>query len=355
MDFSPDPAQEELRALAAQVLDREDDPERLHRALAGTGVLGTAVPADAGGAGQGAVGAALVLREAAARAAPAPLLPALALGTLPVALCGTAAQRAALAPVAEGRALTTAPAVAGDPAGPLGVSARREGPGLRLDGAAAGLPHADRADTLLLPVRTADGPAAVLVPADAPGLTLAPQHTGAHVPAFRAGLDGVRVAEAALLGGDTTGAAARTLHHCALTGLAATAAGALRAALDLTTAHVRTRHQFGRPLAELQAVTLRVADIWIALRALDAALLAGAWRLDRGADTTGAVLESAALLVTEDALDALHAAQHLHGGLGVDTSYPLHRHFATAAWAAAALGGPEARLDALGALVCGAA
>ncbi|WP_017625708.1 acyl-CoA dehydrogenase family protein [Nocardiopsis chromatogenes] len=333
MDFSPDEPQEDLRALAAEVLDREDDPDRLRRALADTGITT---------ARQGAVGAALVLREAAARAAPAPLLPALALDPL-------------LDPADE-----AAPATAPVPAsGPRGARARPDGPGtVRIDGAAAGVPHADEARTLLLPVDTPDGPAVARVPADAPGLTLTPQHTGAHIPAFRAGLDGVRLASGGLLtegpitDGHATGGAARTLHLCTLTALTATAAGALRAALDLTCAHVRTRHQFGRPLAQLQAVTMRVADISIASRALDAALLAGAWRLDRGDPDAAPVLESAALLATEDALDALHAAQHLHGGLGVDTAYPLHRHFATAKWVSAALGGPEARLAALGALAC---
>ncbi|MDA2804319.1 acyl-CoA dehydrogenase family protein [Nocardiopsis suaedae] len=322
MDFSPDESQEDLRALAAEVLDREDDPRRLRRALADTGITT---------ARQGAVGAALVLREAAARAAPAPLVPALALDPL-------------LDPADAG-----APATAPVPAsGPRGADARPDGTGaLRVDGAAAGIPYADEAATLLLPVRTPDGPAVARVPAGADGLTLAPQHTGARIPAFRAGLDGVRAEP--LPGG---AAAARTLHLCTLTALIATASGALRAALDLTCAHVRTRHQFGRPLAQLQAVTMRVADISIASRALDAALLAGAWRLDRGDPDAAPVLESAALLATEDALDALYAAQHLHGGLGVDASYPLHRHFATAKWASAALGGPEARLAALGDLAC---
>ncbi|MDA2811466.1 acyl-CoA dehydrogenase family protein [Nocardiopsis sp. RSe5-2] len=319
MDFSPDEPQEDLRALAAEVLDREDDPARLRRALADTGIAA---------AKQGAVGAALVLREAAARASPAPLLPALALDPL------------------VDPADTAAPATAPVPAsGPLGVRARPDGDGaLRVDGAAAGVPHADEAHTLLLPVDTPDGPAVARVPAGAAGLTLAPQHTGCHIPAFRAGLDGVRLAAGDLL----TGGAVRTLHLCTLTALTATAAGALRAALDLTCEHVRTRHQFGRPLAQMQAVTMRVADVSIASRSLDAALLAGAWRLDRGDPNAAPVLESAALLATEDALDALHAAQHLHGGLGVDTSYPLHRHFATAKWVSAALGGPEARLEALG-------
>src|SRR5690606_29134693 len=80
--------------------------------------------------------------------------------------------------------------------------------------------------------------------------------------------------------------------------LAAPASGALAAALELTPEHVRTRRQFGRALAELQAVTMKVGDVYVAGRALDAALWGGAWRLERGADPTetASVLESAALL-----------------------------------------------------------
>ncbi|MFW5420028.1 AMP-binding protein [Nocardiopsis sp. CNT-189] len=331
MDFGFDEEQEELRALARRVLDGEGGGGGAWAAMARTGLLEAAA--------QGAVRTAIVLREAAARAAPVPALAALGLGALPVAMAGTAEQRAALAPVLAGEHLLTAGFT-----GPGPVAAHPDGDGFRLHGVCAPVPEAEAARTLLVPAALDGGGTGVfLVPGDAAGLAAAGE---------RVGLDGAAVPASALLGGDTSGEAARTLRHCALAALAATASGALAAALELTTEHVRTRRQFGRALAELQAVTMKVGDVYVAGRALDAALWAGAWRLERGADAeeTASVLESAALLATEQALDALYTAQHLHGGLGVDASYPLHRHFSTAQWVSRALGGPEARLDGLGAL-----
>ncbi|WP_344089714.1 AMP-binding protein, partial [Nocardiopsis composta] len=98
MDFGFDEEQEELRALVRRVLDGEG--AGAWAAMARTGLLEAAA--------QGAVRTAIVLRETAARAAPVPALASLGLGALPVAMLGTAEQRAALAPVFAGEHLLTA-------------------------------------------------------------------------------------------------------------------------------------------------------------------------------------------------------------------------------------------------------
>ncbi|CAM3880462.1 acyl-CoA dehydrogenase family protein [Nocardiopsis rhodophaea] len=388
MDYSLDRDQQDLRALAADVLARatqsgaRDAPAEAPfdtatwKAMAQAGLLGTAVGEDQGGTGPGPVEVAVVLREVGARTSRVPAFATLALGALPVALCGTPDQRAALAPVVTGDHILAAPLGAPgradgaitDPA----TTARRQGSDYLLHGVTTSVPYATAAHTLLIPARLDDGGVGVLlVPGDAPGLSRPPQPAGTPDPAYGTGLDGVRVPVTALLGGDTTGAAARTLHRCALAGLAATVSGALTGALELTTEHVKTRRQFGRALAELQAVTMKVGDIYVAARALDAAMWAGVWRLatsgapNRRAgagidapsaaataaeDDTDHVLAAAALLITDQVLDAFYTAQHLHGGLGVDVTYPLHRHFSIGKWASAVLGGPETQLDALGRL-----
>ena len=147
-----------------------------------------------------------------------------------------------------------------------------------------------------------------------------------------------------------------------MAGAAATVSGVLAGALKLTTAHVKTREQFGRPLAEFQAVTMQIADVYIAGRALDAAMWAGCWRLDAGDepaahrrhrrhDGLDEVLAVAAWHAAGPALRALYTCQHLHGGLGLDVTYPLHRYFAWGTQYAHLLGGEQARLDILGGLL----
>nr|WP_246421907.1 acyl-CoA dehydrogenase family protein [Nocardiopsis mwathae] len=371
-----------MRALAADVLDRVAAPAAraadtpapaafdtaAWQGMAQAGLLGTAVGEDAGGTGPGPIEVAVVLREVGARATPVPALASLALGSLPVALCGTPPQRAALAPAAAGEQLLTAafcePGRADGGTTDPATTAHRDGDGdgYVLHGVKTAVPYGAAAHTVLVPARLDGGGTGVfLVPGDAEGLSHHPHPTGTPDPATRIGLDGTRVPAAALLGADTTGAAARVLHRCALAGLAATVSGALAGALDLTTRHVGTRRQFGRALAELQAVTMKVGDIYVAARALDAAMWAGVWRLatsgppagDPAAhahEDTDHVLAAAALLITDQVLDAFYTAQHLHGGLGVDAAYPLHRLFSIGRWASSVLGGPEARLDALGRL-----
>jgi alkylation response protein AidB-like acyl-CoA dehydrogenase len=111
------------------------------------------------------------------------------------------------------------------------------------------------------------------------------------------------------------------------------------------------RHVEGA-LAEFQAVTVQIADVYIAGRALDVAMWSGAWRIDN--DLPGEAdldLSIAAHTAAGDVLNALYTCQHLHGGLGVDVTYPLHRHFALAKHCAHLLGGAEAQLDTIGALV----
>ena len=61
-------------------------------------------------------------------------------------------------------------------------------------------------------------------------------------------------------------------------------------------------------------------------------------------------LSVAALTTTDAVLRALYTCQHLHGGLGLDVTYPLHRYFALGKHCAHLLGGQEAWLDTIGAL-----
>jgi alkylation response protein AidB-like acyl-CoA dehydrogenase len=131
--------------------------------------------------------------------------------------------------------------------------------------------------------------------------------------------------------------------------VAAQASGVLAGALTLTTEYIKNRKQFGRALAEFQAVTVQIADVYIATRALDVAVWSGAWLLanDLPAEEDLAV---AAFHVSE-AYKALYTCQHLHGGLGLDVTYPLHRYFAHAKHLTHLLGGADAQLDLIGALV----
>lgn len=294
MDFNLDETQQELRKLAAEVLAKEED-ERLWPALQQAGLVDLCQPGESG-----AVEMAVVLREVGAVAADVPLLAHLA-GTLALAEHGR---------VVEGR---------------VGVALR--GKVLSDKGLTGRMRTVTPAETYV--VAADDGLYLVTEP-----VTEIAEFTSTGEPAATLVFDATpaeRVAESA--------DGLRNIHAAAV---AAQASGVLAGALKLTTEYIRTRRQFGRALAEFQAVTMQIADVYIAGRALDVAMWSGAWSLDPRD------LALAGFHVSE-AFRALYTCQHLHGGLGLDVTYPLHRYFAQAKHLAQVTGGADAQLDLIGA------
>jgi len=133
-------------------------------------------------------------------------------------------------------------------------------------------------------------------------------------------------------------------------GIAAMLLGLSRQALIMTAKYTSTRHQFGRPIASFQAVSQRAADAWIQVNAMELTLAQAAWRLDEGLPC-GREVVIARYLAAEGSHRVLAAAQHLHGGMGFDKDYALHRYFLTAkAWEFVG-GGAAEQLERLGEIV----
>ena len=205
-----------------------------------------------------------------------------------------------------------------------------------LSGTLVGVPFAHEAYRILVPA--VDD--VYLVDPSAAGVTLTRTPTSSGAPEYTVGLADV---PAGTLG---SGAAAE-LHRLALAGACALGDGLVAGALDLTAAHVRTREQFGKPLATFQAVAQQIADVYIAARTLHLVALAACSRL---ADSD---LEVAAYWLADQAPAALRTCHHLHGGLGVDASYPLHRYYSATKDLVRLVGGVEHRLGRLGARIAG--
>ncbi|MBO3746401.1 acyl-CoA/acyl-ACP dehydrogenase [Streptosporangiaceae bacterium NEAU-GS5] len=325
MDFNLDETQGELRDLARDVLSRDDDAGSW-KAFAQAGLLGAALPEEAGGAGLGAVEMAVLLRETGQRVTAMPALACLVAGQV-IGRYGTAAQKAALAPVAEGSEIVTF--------GWRDVGAPTREEGGRLTGRKTMVPYASQASRILVSADTG----LFLVDVEATAVQEMPFSTGE--PGAVVTLDGTP--------GERVDGPAVALGEHATAGITATASGVLAGALALTTDYIKTRKQFGRALAEFQAVTVQIADVYIAARALDVAMWSAVWRLAEGLPAAED-LALAAYNMTDGALKALYTCQHLHGGIGLDVTYPLHRYFAWGSHAAHQLGGVEAQLDQIGAL-----
>ncbi|HEX4252349.1 MAG TPA: acyl-CoA dehydrogenase family protein [Pseudonocardia sp.] len=345
MDFNLDETQREIADLARDVLGRETDPAAAWKALGRAGLLTLAVPEELGGAGLGVLETALVLTEVGRTTAEVPALETLALGVLPVVRTGTAEQRRELlGAVTDGAVLTAAlhePSTP-MPAAPRTTATPEATTGWTVSGTLLGVRSAAEAYRILVPASlTGGGTGVLLVDPGAPGVTVAPTLTSSALPEATVLLDGVHVPPGGLLGGDDSGRVLAELHRLALAGACAVGDGVLAGALELTAAHLAARQQFGRPLATFQAVAQQVADVYLASRTVHLASLAACWHL------APADVEVAAYWLAEHALPALHTCQHLHGGLGVDVGYPLHRHYAWGRDLARFVGGVEHRLEAL--------
>lgn len=135
-----------------------------------------------------------------------------------------------------------------------------------------------------------------------------------------------------------------------LVALCALQVGVCEAAVEQTAAYVSQREQFGRPIGTFQAVAHRAADAFVDLEAMRLTMLAAAWRVDAGLDAA-ADLRVAKWWAAEGGHRIIHAAQHLHGGIGSDVEYPIHRYFLWGKQLAVTLGAGTEQLSALADLV----
>ncbi|WP_197277119.1 acyl-CoA dehydrogenase family protein [Sphingomonas profundi] len=191
------------------------------------------------------------------------------------------------------------------------------------------------ADTLLVAVPDGAEVALLAVPADAPGLSIVPVRLldgGRAADVTFADVKGERLsaAAAAIV---TRGVAEATVAACW------EAVGSMNAARAQTAAYLRERHQFGRALADFQAVQHRVAEMTVACEEARAAALLAALALDGAPlhhDVTRAV-SGAKVRVGRCARIVAQGAVQLHGGMGVSEELPIAAHFRTllafeAAW-----------------------
>jgi 3-oxo-4-pregnene-20-carboxyl-CoA dehydrogenase alpha subunit len=371
MDFTLDETQQAVALVAAEVLGQARPPgppgpaadgfdSALWKEMGRAGLLSLALPDWLGGDGLGVLDVAVALTEVGRRAASVPALATLVLGVLPVVRWGDRdLQQALLAGVAAGDTVLTAAVREPSgvmPARPATTATLRRASGT-VSGVKIGVPYAAAADWILVPASLeAGGTGVVVVKASAEGVSRQRTHSSSGEPEYTLRLDRAPVAD--LLGsvkGDGEeggwGRAAEDLYQLAVAGACCLADGALAGALALTTAHVAAREQFGRPLATFQAVAQHIADVYITSRTLHLAALSACWRMHTGRDA-GNDLDVAGYWLAGQAPEALRTCHHLHGGIGMDVTYPLHRYSSLVKDLVRFVGGADYRLDRLADRAC---
>ncbi len=346
-------SQERLREIEAQDGPRFD--RELWSQVAEAGLLGIAVPEEQGGAGLGFLEVAAVIEQLGRTVAPIPLLETTVLGILPLIEFGDAAQQERWLPAAaSGEAILTSALNEGTGATlyPTETVAAPDSDGWRITGSKICVPAAEIADLVLLPASTGSGKVGVfLVDPKADGVTLTPLITTSGQPEARMDLLNVVVAVDAVLGRPDQGAAiTEWISERANAALANLSLGVCEAALELTKEYAKTRKQFDQPIAMFQAVGHRAADAYIDTEGVRLTALQATWRISEGLPATKEVAV-AKHWACEAGSRVVHAAVHLHGGIGVDKEYPLHRYFTYARHLELTLGGSTQQLLKLGAVL----
>jgi alkylation response protein AidB-like acyl-CoA dehydrogenase len=350
MDFTASEAELAASELAARLLSAPgpvstaaaegrlaDVDSSLWKQLGQAGLLSLAVPAAVGGDGLSVQATAAVLTEVGRHAARIPALATLALGVLPVARSDDSeVKHLLLSGVGTGETVLTA--AIREPSRPMpqrpatvATLARRGG---TVSGVKVGVQYAAAARWILVPASTQTGDTVIaVVEPDADGLSCQRTPSSSGLPEYT-----LRLADSPVLA-VLDGCSVADLYQLALAGACAVADGVIAGALDLTTKHVRTREQFGRPLATFQAVAQQIADVYAVARTLHLITVSACWQLDMARDAPQRDVDVAAYWLAEHGPAALRTCHHLHGGLGMDITYPLPRYSALMTDLAAFVGG----------------
>jgi alkylation response protein AidB-like acyl-CoA dehydrogenase len=315
------------RVRAVEATEGGHDRE-LWRVLADAGVLGIPLPEEASGAGMGMLGLITLLEQQARRVAPIPLWAALATAALPLARFGTREQVQRWLPgFVDGSVILTG---AFDvPTGrSVTVTAEEDGPALRLSGQLVSVTGAEVAAAIVTPVGLPSGQVAVVVvPTDRPGITIEPLSVTNRESNAAVTLENVVVSADEVLPGDGADIA-RWTRRRARVALSAVQLGVCAEALQMTARYTSERVQFGRPLSTNQAVAVRAADAYLDTESIRLTTQRAAWLMDLGQEEEA---EAASLVAkwwaSRGGLRVVHATQHLHGGMGADIDYPIHRYF----------------------------
>ncbi len=349
MDFQYTEEQQALADLAEQIISDqidhaslralEADGDRVHQptwqALATAGVLAALLPESAGGAGVGMVGVGAVLEAVGRHAAAVPLYPTIVLGGLPIAEFGTTEQKALLPKIAAGELVVSAAL-----ADVGSVEATTEHV---LSGTANFVPSGLDAQMVLVP---ASG-GVYLVDTSLSGLEVVEMKTTSGYSEGRLVFDNLQLTDADLLGGSVDSSQHQWMRERAEVALCALTTGICEGALSLLGDYAKQREQFNRVIASFQAVSQRAGDSYIDTEAVRLTARSAAFHVDAGHDAEGSIA-IARWWAAEAGHRVVHAATHIHGGVGVDRDYPLHRHFLMSRQLELTLGNSEEQLETLG-------
>lgn len=362
MNFDLSPEQQVVRDLASQIFDGQASVERvkaaeradgfdrlLWSALADANLLGLCLPERSGGSAMGMVELVLLAEQQGRHVAPVPLVPTVVTAMILAEHAGDDLRAELLAGVIDGSIVLTAALAESGANEVLSPTTRATATahGYHLAGYRPAVPYGQHAARIIVPAVVERGEIALfVVDPTADGVTVEIADTTDRQATAHITLD--TDVDGSARFGDAD--ALIQLHQHFLVGLCALHLGVAEGSLALTAEHVGTRQQFGKPLSSFQAVGQRAADSYITTEALRVTTMNAAWRLAENLPAQRDVLV-AAYWASEGGQQVALAGQHLHGGIGADVDYPVHRYFQWSSQLANTLGTGSSHLAHLGTLL----
>lgn len=362
MDFSLTEEQTQIKDLANQIFRENCHDEylmqfgksgelysqALWKLLAESGLLGTAVPDAHGGSDFGLIEVCQILEEQGRHVAPVPLLPSLVMGGLPLSRFGTPEQQARYLPgLAAGELILTAAVAEESMAETMRPTCRARDTGngqWLLQGERVCVPYAAQAAVILVAADTPTGKAVFLLDPNQASVALDYADSTSHEPLYHLTLSD---APAEYLGDQ---AVLDFIVQHASVGSCAITVGITEEALRRTADYTQERKQFGVSIANFQNTTMKCADAYIDIECLRSAYLEALWRLSARLPAKAEVF-AAKWWASIGSHRVAHITQHLHGGIGADVEYPLHRYYLWFKQMDILMGGGSWQLAQLGKLV----
>jgi alkylation response protein AidB-like acyl-CoA dehydrogenase len=331
----------EVRPVAREMEHQEVYPQQIAAKMAELGLFGMLVPEEYGGLGLDAVSYSIVFEELSkAWMGVAGVLGSHSMATLMIARSGTEDQRRRFLPeLAAGKRRSglalTEPDAGSDLQG-IKTIARRDGDAYVLNGTKTWITNARHADPLPVLVKTDPaarpahrGMSLLLVEAGTPGYVVTrdiPKLGYKGPESCEVVLADCRVPAANLLGGREGQGLQQALSALEFgrCNIAGRAVGVAQAALDLALEYAGQRHAFGRPIADFQAVQLKLADMATEVQAARLLTWWAASRLDAG-ERADMETGMAKLYASEAAVRASLESMRIHGGYGYSKEFEVER------------------------------
>jgi len=331
--------EEKIKPVRAHYDETEEFPWEVVKVFAESDLMGIFIPQEYGGMGYGIMELSVAIEELSRFCGGITLaLAGTGLGTFPIILFGSEEQKKTYLPrIAKGEwlaAFAITEANAGSDASGIETTAVKDGDSYILNGTKQWITNGGEAEVYTVIAMTnkakgARGASAFIVRKDTPGFTFGKKEKklGIRASATRELVfQDCRVPASSMLGKEGMGfIVTMKTFDASRPGVAAQALGIAQGALDEAVAYVRTRVQFGKPIASFQAVQHMLADMATQIEAARALIYATSKMYDAGAKDTSKESSMCKLMASEAAMKVTTDAVQIFGGYGYMKDYPVEK------------------------------